>query len=190
MKLARQAGRPWYACQDEIGPASDCVPPDVQDPERVQIIRHALWGNLMAGGSGAEWIFAYDTWPRKPAKHLDVACENWRPWEKLWDHTAVALDFFHKELPFTQMDSNDKLLNGTNAWCFTKPGEVYAVYIFGGADVKLELPDGTFTTHWFDIRNGGTLIAGNPLSGPGTAAIGHPPRDVDKDWVMVARRKQ
>ena len=55
----------------------------------------------MAGGSGAEWIFAYDTWPRKPAKHLDIACEDWRPWERLWDRTAVALDFFHRHLPFT-----------------------------------------------------------------------------------------
>ncbi|MSU58343.1 MAG: DUF5060 domain-containing protein [Pedosphaera sp.] len=190
LKLARQAGRPWYACQDEIGPASDCVPPDVQDSERAEIIRHALWGNLMAGGSGVEWIFAYDTWPRVPTKHLDIACENWRPWEKLWDHTAIALEFFHHHLPFTQMDTADKLVNTTNAWCFAKADDVYAVFVMGGADVKLQLPAGNYTRAWFDIRNGGEMVPAEPVSGPSEIALGKPPRDAEKDWVVVVRRKK
>jgi len=190
LTLARKAGRPWYACQDEIGPANDCVPPDVQDSERTDIIRHALWGNLMTGGSGVEWIFAYDTWPRVPAKHLDIACENWRPWEKLWDHTAIALDFFHRHLPFTQMDTADKLVNTTNAWCFAKPEEVYAVFVMGGAEVKLQLPAGNFTRAWFDIRNGGDLIPAEPVSGPGAIALGKPPRETEKDWVVLIRKKR
>ena len=191
LTLARKAGRPWYACQDEIGPASDCVPPDAQDSERTDIIRHALWGNLMAGGSGVEWIFAYDTVPRVPGKHLDIACENWRPWDKLWDRTAVAMDFFQQHIPFTKMDTADKLVNSaTNAWCFAKPEEVYAVYVFGGADIKLQLPNGTFTKHWYDTRNGGALIPAESLTGPGAIALGQPPRDADKDWVAVVRRKK
>jgi hypothetical protein len=137
-----------------------------------------------------EWIFAYDTWPRLPGPHLDIACENWRPWDKLWDHTAVALEFFQQHLPFTKMDTADKLVSGTNAWCFAQPDEVYAVYVFGGADVKLSLPKGTFTTHWFDIRNGGELISAAPVTGPGEVALGRPPRDADKDWVVVVRRKR
>lgn len=189
LTMARKAGRPWYACQDEIGPANDCVPPDAQDSERTEIIRHALWGNLMAGGSGVEWIFAYDTWPRIPAKHLDIACENWRPWDKLWNHTAVALEFFQRQIPFTQMDAADKLLNSTNAWCFAKPGEVYAVYIFGGAEVKLQLPKGTFTTQWFDIRDGGDLVPGESLAGPGDVALGKPPTHSEKDWVALVKLK-
>jgi hypothetical protein len=164
------------------------VLPDVQDAERTEIIRHALWGNLMAGGSGAEWIFAYDTWPRVPAKHLDIACEDWRPWDKLWDHTALALDFFHQHLPFTQMGCDDKLVNSIHAWCFAKAGEVYAVYVFGGVDVKLKLPAGRFTTHWFDIRKGGDLIPAQPLTGPSELILGKPPRDAEKDWVLLVRR--
>jgi len=190
LALAREAGRPWYACQDEIGPAEDCVPPDARDTERTEIIRHALWGNLMAGGSGVEWIFAYDTWPRKPGKHLDIACENWRPWDKLWDRTAVALDFFHQHIPFRQMDTADKLVSGTNAWCFAKPGEIYAVYVFGGADVKLQLPEGTFTRSWYDTRNGGPLIPAGSITGPGAINLGTPPRDLDKDWVVLLQRKK
>ena len=190
LQMAKAAGREWYACQDEIGPASNCVPPDVQDPERTEIIRHALWGNLMAGGSGVEWIFAYDTWPRIPAKHLDVACENWRPWEKLWDHTAIALDFFREQLPFTQMDIVDKALNSTNGWCFAKPNEVYAVYLFGGTDdPKLRLPAGKYSRSWFDIRNGGALVSADPVSSSGQVALGKPPRDTEKDWVILLRKQ-
>lgn len=190
LELARKAGRPWYACQDEIGPANDCVPPDAQDAERTEIIRHALWGNLMAGGSGVEWIFAYDTWPRTEGKHLDVACENWRPCNKLWERTAVALDFFHQHIPFTQMHTADKLVSGTNAWCFAKPDEVYAIYLFGGKETKLTLPNGTFTCHWYDTRRGGPLIAAGTLTGPGAVALGKPPRDTDRDWVAVVRREK
>ena len=122
--------------------------------------------------------------------HLDIACENWRPWEKLWDHTAIALESFHRHLPFTQMDTADKLVNATNAWCFTKPDEVYAVYLFGGADVKLQLPAGQYTRGWFDIRNGGELIPAEPVSGAGEVALGKPPRDAEKDWVVLLRRKR
>jgi len=190
LTMARQAGRPWYACQDEIGPANDCVPPDAQDSERTEIIRHALWGNLMAGGSGVEWIFAYDTWPRVPAKHLDIACENWRPWDKLWDRTALALDFFQNHIPFPKMDTADKLVSGTNAWCFAKPDDVYAVYLFGGTEAKLQLPKGMFTKHWYDTRNRGPLIPAEALTGPGEIPLGMPPRDADQDWVVLVRRKQ
>jgi len=162
----------------------------MQDSERTDIIRHALWGDLMAGGSGVEWLFAYDTWPRVPAKHLDISCENWRPWEKLWDHTAIALDFFHRHLPFTQMDTADKLVNTTNASCFAKPEEVHAVFVMGSAEVNLQLPAGNFTRAWFDIRNGGDLIPAEPISGPGEIALGKPPRDPEKDWVVLVRKQR
>ena len=175
IKRSVQAGRPWFACQDEIGPAENCVPPDAQDPEHAETLREALWGNLMAGGSGAEWIFAYDTFPRQPAKHLDIACENWRPWQNLWDRTFVALDFFHRHLPFTQMKSDDKLVEAGAAWCLAKPEEVYAIYLFGGKETKLQLPAGAFTTHWFKPLTGGELIPGGILTGPGAVALGKPP---------------
>ena len=189
IKRSVQAGRPWFACQDEIGPAENCVPPDAQDPEHAETLREALWGNLMAGGSGAEWIFAYDTFPRQPSKHLDIACENWRPWQNLWDRTFVALDFFHRHLPFTQMKSDDKLVEAGAAWCLAKPEEVYAIYLFGGKETKLQLPAGVFTTQWFKPLTGGGLIPGGILTGPGAVALGKPPAAPEKDWVVVVRKE-
>lgn len=182
------AGRPWFACLDEIGPASICLPPDIQDPEHPHEVREALWGNLIAGGSGAEWIVAYDTWPRQPAKHLDIACENWRPWENMWNLTAIAIDFFHQYLPLSQMKSHDELIDKDSGWCLAQPGEVYCVYLFGDHHTQLELPAESFTVAWFNPWTGGELQGGAALTGPGRQAIGNPPSDTSKDWVALVRR--
>ena len=182
------AGRPWVVCMDEIGPASICLPPDIQDPEHPHEVRHALWGNLIAGGSGAEWIVAYDTWPRVKAKHLDIACENLRPWENIWTLTAIANRFFREHVPFTTMRAADHLVEKDHAWCLAQPGEVYVVYLFGGQQSTLELSEGEFTASWFNPWKGGDLIPGTALKGPGPQPVGEPPSDKEKDWVLLVRR--
>lgn len=187
---AEAAGRPWFACMDEIGPASICLPPDLQDPEHPHEVRHALWGNLIAGGSGAEWIVAYDSWPRVRAKHLDIACENWRPWENIWTLTAIANGFFRDHVPFTTMKSSDHLVVADSAWCLAQPGEIYVVYLFGGQQSTLELPDGTFSASWFNPWTGGKLLTGTPLAGSGRQPLGKPPTNPEKDWVLLIRRQR
>ncbi len=186
-----EAGRPWFVCLDEIGPPSVCVRPDAEAPGHEDVVRHALWGNLIAGGAGCEWIFAYNTWPRQErAPHQDTRCEDWRPWSNLWDLTFVAMDFFHRYLPFSAMKGDDTLVEPKDrVWCFAKPGEVYAVYVWGGAEATLDLPAGTFSVAWYDPRKGGPLVAGATLTGPGKRTISKPPNDLDKDWVALVRRK-
>ena len=90
---------------------------------------------------------------------LDIACENWRPWENMWNLTAIALDFFHQHLPFDQMKSHDELIDKKIGWCLAKPGEVYCVYLFGDQQTQLELPTGSFTVSWFNPWTGGELQA-------------------------------
>jgi hypothetical protein len=75
-------------------------------------------------------------------------------------------------------------------WCLARPGQVYAVYVWGGTQAKLELPAGAFSVEWYDIRKGGPLTAGAMLTGPGKQAIGKPPADPDKDWVALVKRKE
>ena len=184
------SGRQWFACLDEIGPASICLPPDIQDPEHRKEVREGLWGNLMGGGSGVEWIVAYDGWPRVPGKHLDIACEDFRPWAAMWKRTVIAMDFFQKHLPFTDMSSHDELVDEDQAWCFAKPSEVYAVFVFGGKTTQLMLPEGKYESQWFDPHRGGELIAGNALQGPGRVSLGEPPDGITHDWVCLVRAKK
>jgi len=45
------------------------------------------------------------------------------------------------------------------------------------------------TLLFFAIEEGLVKIPGEPLTGPGDAALGKPPRDTQKDWAAVVRRK-
>ncbi|NQU25469.1 MAG: DUF5060 domain-containing protein, partial [Candidatus Nealsonbacteria bacterium] len=147
-------GRKWIVCLDEIGPAHTGAKPDKDDPQHDDVRKHALWGNLMAGGAGVEWYFGYKF------AHNDLNCEDWRSREILWDQTRHALEFFQQYLPFTRMKANDKLTTAPNDYCFAKPGEVYAIYLPEGGTTELRLEEGRYTVKWYDPRTGGPLQDG------------------------------
>jgi hypothetical protein len=177
-------GRKWIVCLDEIGPADVGVKPDADDPRHDQVRHQALWGNLMAGGAGCEWYFGYK-FPNN-----DLGCEDWRSRERLWDLTRYALEFFSQHLSFVEMTSLDAAVTGVPAYCFAKPGEVYAVYLPGGGAAVLDLGPGTYSVRWYNPRAGGALQDGSvpKLTGPGARALGRPPADPDQDWVALLRR--
>ena len=174
---SREAGRQWFVCLDEIGPASIGVKPDAEDPDHDDVRRYALWGNLTAGGAGCEWFF-----------QSDIRSEDWRSRDRMWDLTRIALDFFHKHLPFTEMRCQNRLVTGKNVWCLAKPGEIYTVYIPEGGTTTLEIPEGAYSVDWYNPREGGPLVPGKTLKGPGKPGLGNPPHDSEEDWVALVRR--
>jgi len=180
-------GQHWFVCLDEIGPAHTGVKPDKDDYWHDDVRKKHLWGNLMAGGAGVEWYFGYKF------AHNDLNCEDWRSREHLWDMTRYALDFFRRYLPFTEMAGHDELTTVKNDYCFAKPGQIYAIYLPAGGTTSLDLGNSsaTFTIQWFNPRTGGSLRMGTvaEITGPSPAAIGHPPKDTDKDWVALIKLK-
>ena len=181
------AGRLWFVCLDEIAQAHTGVKPDKDDYWHDEVRAKHLWGNLMAGGAGVEWYFGYKF------PHNDLDCEDWRSRDHMWDLTRYALEFFHKYLPFVQMSHHDKLTSAKDDYCFAKLGQIYAIYLPNGGTTNLDLGDssGTFTVHWYNPRTGGSLLKGSvgEVTGPGSVAIGHPPADSDKDWVVLIRAR-
>ena len=181
------AGRPWFVCLDEIGPAHTGVMPDADDYWHDEVRKKHLWGNLMAGGAGVEWYFGYKF------AHNDLNCEDWRSRDHLWDLTRLALEFFQQHLPFAKMTHHDELTSAQDDYCFALPGEFYAIYLPNGGTTNLDLGDnsGTFTLRWYNPRVGGPLQMGSvgQVSGPGSVAIGQPPQDPDKDWVALLRKQ-
>ncbi|MBN2131110.1 MAG: DUF5060 domain-containing protein [Sedimentisphaerales bacterium] len=180
------AGRQWFVCLDEIGPAHTGVKPDNDDYWHDNVRKKHLWGNLMAGGAGVEWYFGYRF------RHNDLNCENWRSREHMWEMTRYALEFFHDHLPFARMKHHDELTSAEDDYCFANPGSVYAVYLpYGGTtDLDVGAETGTFRVRWFNPREGGPLQTGTLVStsGPGLVDIGQPARDTDKDWVALIER--
>jgi hypothetical protein len=183
---SREAGRPWFVDLDEIGPPEDGVVPDAEDPDHDFVRHHALWGNLMAGGAGCEWYFGY----KHPDNDLDT--EDFRSRENMWKQTRVAVDFFRRHLPFTEMEPRDDLVTPAGAWCLAKPGEVYAVYLPRGGDGEIDLgPEpGTYEVVWLDPKSGGELRSGSApkISGPGRRSLGAPPGPSAGDWAVLVRR--
>ena len=141
----------------------------------------------MAGGAGVEWYFGYKF------AHNDLNCEDWRSRENMWDQTRYALEFFNKNLPFTQMTHNDELTSAKDDYCFAEPGRIYAIYLPSGGTTKLDLGNYTsnFSVQWYNPRAGGKLQKGTvaEIAGPGSVAIGQPPEDSDKDWAVLIKLK-
>jgi len=180
-----KAGRNWFVCLDEIGPAHTGVKPDKDDYWHDEVRHKHLWGHLMAGGAGVEWYFGYK-WA-----HNDLNCEDWRSRDHIWDLTRYALEFFRERLPFTEMNHHDELTGVKDDYCFAKPGQIYAIYLPVGGTTKLDLGDDSrsFIVQWFNPRAGGALRGGSVRSvkGPGSVGIGQPPKDADKDWVALVQ---
>jgi len=176
-----RAGRPWAVFGDEQPPAQIGIAPDDVDPDHDVPRIHALWGNLMGGGSGVEWYFGYQ-YPNN-----DLNCEDWRSRDRMWDQTRYALEFFRRYLPFWEMKP---VPLGDNR-ALVKEGAVYAVQLPRGGAISLNLPAGTYSVHWYDPRRGGSLQQGSVASvtGPGVCDLGKPPSDPDRDWVVLVRRQ-
>lgn len=187
--LSADAGRPWFVCNDEQVPANDGVVPDANDPNHDGIRKQALWGNLMARGSGCEWYFGY-AFP-----HADLDCEDWRSRANMWAQTFTATDFFQRELPFWEMEAADTLTPDASDYVLAKKGFVYAVYRPSGGATTLDLQTSsdTYTVEWFDAKVGGSLQTGfvTTITGPGPQSIGAPPSGgAGGDWCAVIRRQQ
>jgi len=178
-------GHKWIVCLDEIGPAHTGVKPDADDPGHDEVRRHALWGNLMAGGAGCEWYMGYKF------AHNDLNCEDWRSRDRMWDQTRYALEFFQKHLPFPQMQPADELTSDADDYCLAKPGDVYAIYLPEGGTTDLKLAAGQYAVQWYNPRAGGELVDGTvrELTGPGEKSIGGPPTDDGRDWVALVKRR-
>ncbi len=183
VRRSAEAGRKWVVCLDEIGPAHTGVKPDKDDPGHDEVRRHALWGNLMAGGAGAEWYFGYRY------AHNDLNCEDWRSRQAMWDQTRHALVFFQQYLPFPRMASADRLTPRDDDYVFALHGEVYTVYLPEARTTDLRLPEGRFSVKWYDPRRGGPLADGSvtALRGPGSRSLGQPPREPHRDWAVLLR---
>jgi hypothetical protein len=180
--LSESAGRDWVVCLDEIGPANTGVKPDADDFWHDEVRHYALWGNLMAGGGGAEWYFGYQF------AHNDLNLEDWRSRDHMWDLTRYALDFM-KMIPYTEMRHSDGLTDNPDDYVFASPGVVYAVYLPEGGTTMIHLGKLTakFSVKWFDPRHGGALQEGSvtEIAGPGVKSIGEPPEETSKDWVAL-----
>lgn len=183
IERSEMAGHPWVVQLDEYGHGQNGVKTDALDPAKDEPRKNCLWGNLMAGGGGANWYFGY----KYP--HSDLISEDWRQRDIMWNQTRYALEFFRTHVPFAEMTACDSLVS--SGYCFAKRGSVYVVYLPEGGTATLLVETGKYTVEWFNPRLGGALQQGNvrEVAGPATVSLGSPPRDARSDWVILCRKR-
>lgn len=188
---SKDAGHPWMITMDEIGMWHTGARSDSLDGNHDSLRKHVLWGTLLSGAAGVEWYFGANN------RYHDLNTEDWRSRDRLWEITDYALDFFQENLPYWEMQAEHSLINSKEAYCFIKPGEVYAAYLPDSKKYKIDLSvaKGEFTLQWFDPLSGGELLEGSviTLTGGRVQELGLPPKrngiSNNQDWVILIKKK-
>lgn len=188
LKLSNEAGAPWLMTVDETGPWYRGLDPDTgytvdngKSHNHDSLRAFTLWGNLMAGGGGVEWYFG--------AKNTnnDLNAEDWRSRDEAWEWTAATLKFFQDNIPFSEMDNYDELVDN-GAFCFAKPEKHYLVYLPQGAAASLDLTatQNKFLLKWYNGKTGlHEEGADEPIMG-GQKIMVNPPAEGDWAAWLVA----
>jgi hypothetical protein len=129
--------------------------------------------------------------------------------DRLWDYVWYARRFV-EELPFHEMQPADKLITGTASinvtqsrgkktyrmgpQVFTKPGDVYAIYLPAAkTSGRIDLSDaeGTFDMRWYNPRNGRFEGGAAEVRGGEAVSLGSAPSSPEDDWaVLITRSKR
>jgi hypothetical protein len=200
VQASSAAGKPWVVCNDEQNPWHTGVPPDpgyrgydhknskgeVVPFDLYDIRKYTLWGTLMAGGAGVEYLFGYHV------AENDLNLEDFRSRDQSWNYCAIALDFFEREnIPVEKMANADEWVGNpdhTNSrYCFADPGTLYLVYLPEGGTAELDLTaaSGTFSVSWFNPRIGGALEYAESVHAGQSILIRAPDNN---DWVAVLKK--
>ena len=177
------AGAPWFACLDEIGPASDGVLPDAADgaDKNHLRVRRALWANLLSGGSGVEWYFGYKY------DHNDLGLEDYRSRANVWRFSKLAREFAARE-GLHEYEPADDLVDADGVLAARRDSDgALILYVPAGGKPVVPVPNGSRPVRWFDPAAGGEWRTGSvdALPGGGAFPLGEPPGgDRSEDWVV------
>ncbi len=91
--LSADAGHRWVLTMDEIGPWQNGAIPDADaEDDHLALLREAMWGHFLAGGSGVEWYFG------AKFDHNDLSAEDFRSRDKLWASSYAARQFIEQTI--------------------------------------------------------------------------------------------
>lgn len=186
-QMADESGHGWLIAMDEIGQWHTGVMPDAVNPDHDTIRQEVMWGSLMAGSAGMEWYFG------ARYEGNDLACEDWRSRENMWNQTRYAMDLF-EEIPYWEMTSLDQLIEGEGPWVFGNENKgVYLLYSPAWTYEQVEIPvsGSAYEEFWYHPKTGKKypVSASNVDTQNGNLLIGTPPEHPTHDWALLIQAK-
>ncbi|MEM6632392.1 MAG: carbohydrate-binding protein [Bacteroidota bacterium] len=174
VKNSAASGKKWIVAVDEPGNASKGT--DV-DPKDRKLVRHkVVWATLMAGGTGVEFYYGYQT------GCSDLTCQDHRTRDQKYTDAAYALKFFQQHFqPYlpTVINDNAATSDGADYVIRATSKKAYAVYRPNGGSTRINLPAGDWQVQWYNPRSG-QMQAARSFSGDLVAPDGN-------DWVALLK---
>ncbi len=152
----------WFWANDEQGPYQLGVAMDedyktstetanLHSDNRKEVRQKVLWGTLLAGGTGVEYYYGYES------GCTDLNCQDHRSRQTKWQDAKIALDFFRQKLIKNFPDTRN-----VNDW--TEDPDDYILKI-GENQIVVYKPNGGYshinlkrnekrTIQWFDPITG------------------------------------
>jgi hypothetical protein len=181
----------WVVINDEQGKGFSGVGTNTDnwDPGYEVTRKDALWGTLMAGGTGVSWYHGGNY------AEGDGNCEDFTQRSELFRYSRLAANFLRdNKIPLAEMrDRQDLLVDTNDRCCLAAEGSVYVVQLDHGGDsaiLKLgAVPSSSrFSVCWFDPVGGwtqtGTVAS---LEGGQEVSIGLPPYETQQDWIALVQ---
>lgn len=174
VKKSADAGRPWVVANDEQGSANIGV--HVDPNERKKVREQVIWGALMAGASGFEFYYGYQS------GCSDLNCQDHRTRDEKYTDARYAISFFQEYLmPYLpQVENADQeATNGDVYLLRSTDKKVYVVYLPDGGSTSINgLPGQNDLLRWYNPRTGqmgpDEPLSGNDITAPDT-----------EDWVAL-----
>jgi hypothetical protein len=181
----------WVVINDEQGKGFSGVGTNTDnwDPGFEITRKDALWGALMAGGTGVSWYHGGHY------AEGDGDCEDFTQRSELFRYSRLAMNFLRdNELPLAEMrERQDLLVDTKGRRCLAAEGTVYVVQLIRGYDsATLKLgsvaSSSRFSVRWFDPVGGGTQMGSvETVEGGQDASIGVPPYETQQDWIALVQ---
>ncbi|WP_197231562.1 DUF5060 domain-containing protein [Novipirellula artificiosorum] len=181
----------WVVINDEQGKGFSGVGTNTDnwDPGFEVTRRDALWGTLMAGGTGVSWYHGGDY------AEGDGNCEDFTQRSELFRYSQLAANFIRdNDIPLAKMLSRqDLLVDPVGRRCLAAEGAAYIVQLNHGGDSAIlrlgsEPSSSQFRVRWFDPVGGwtqtGTVAS---VEGGQDVSIGVPKYGPQQDWIALVQ---
>jgi hypothetical protein len=189
-EIQKKAGRTIPQTNEEYGYEDHYPEWAAAGSDSADVLRRTAWDIYMAGGyqtAGESARRGTNIWPDTGGGWMNGRGDDT---ETMFLGYGHIVDFFTR-FEWWKTSPHDELVNNGN-YCLADPGNLYAIYLPHGGELKIQLAPGKYRGEWFNANSGQRIeltedIDGAPWTSPGPPeASGWPGV---QDWALLLQRK-